>query len=245
MTPKISTDDVVNMALEDIFPGHIKPDENNHITKGQQYKAPDHSILNGGILIERKSRNAEDNSQFYYKLSKIAESQGMPFYGFGKLNLAHVIQNLPDPEDATKRMTDFMMRQIMKRLGDARKKFEAHAQHVPGDPLRVVIVSDNTNIKSSTAPETYYFARKMGAFDPDSDETGLIDAILLIKNPGCVLDEENSYWFKCIYKKRLSAEKRDLFSRLAGALHHRIAHYGPYFHTARSFKNCSMQMLVV
>ncbi len=88
-----TTDDVVRMAIEDLFPDQAIPDENNYLSKGKQHKAPDHSILDGRILIERKSRNTEDNSQFYYKLVEIAKAQGQPFYGVGRFNLGSGLIN--------------------------------------------------------------------------------------------------------------------------------------------------------
>ncbi|MBB6301675.1 hypothetical protein [Rhizobium leucaenae] len=65
------------------------------IGKGRQHKAPDHLILNGKIAIERKSRNAIDQSQFYKKLQEIATQQGAPFWGVGRLNFKVIINQLP------------------------------------------------------------------------------------------------------------------------------------------------------
>jgi hypothetical protein len=62
--PGISVDDVVRMAIDDVFPGQTIPDRDNRRADGSQFKAPDHAILDKRVLIERKSRNGEDNSRF-------------------------------------------------------------------------------------------------------------------------------------------------------------------------------------
>lgn len=246
MKDETTVDDVVRMSIEDLFPGHTIPDQNNHIRKGWQHKAPDHLILDGSVAIERKSRNAVDQSQFYEKLQEIAAEQGRPFWGVGKLDLKSIVRELPNPEDANKRMTDFMMNQTMKTVRTAQKKFAEYASFVPKQgQIRVLIISDNTTIREGTASVEYYLGRRMGALSALDDQATIIDSILYIKDPRFTRDEENGYWFKAIVRDRLDNDQRERASRLIAALHHRIMHYGPYFDTARSFRLSSLQQCLV
>jgi hypothetical protein len=144
--------------------------------------------------------------------------------------MARIIETLPDPDDASRRMADFMLNQIMKRIREANEKFEAYGRNA-GDAgeLRVVVVADNTSIRASTALDEHFIGRKMGAYDEREDQTGLVDSIILVKSPAFVIDEPNSYWFKCLRKRWVAGQNRDLAHQLAGALHHRISHYAEYF----------------
>ncbi len=143
------------------------------------------------------------------------------------------------------KMADFMMRQTMKSVANARKKFEDYSKHVPGEPVRIVMISDNTEIRSSTATEEHFLGRKMGALAASEDETGLIDAIFFIKNPKFVFDDDNSYWFKCLVKRRLNKDNRELVENVSRAFHFRISHYEPYFKAATAFKTGYMRTLIV
>jgi hypothetical protein len=233
------------MAIEDLFPDQTIPDENNYLPDGNQFKAPDHCILNGSVLIERKSGNAVDNSQFYQKLSDIAKEQGHAFYGFGKFNLGHLIKELPDPAAASRKMTDFMLSQTWKRVSDARRKFEEYAAHCQNEEQsRLLIFSDNSTIKSSTAMHEYFLARKMGGFE-NSDQTGIIDAIIFVKDPRLVLDEPNSYWFKFLVKGRVSKDAKDKLTQVVLNLHNRIAHYSDYLAAVRNARVGSFRVLLV
>ncbi|MGN7752328.1 hypothetical protein [Sinorhizobium sp. 22678] len=246
MTNLTSVDDVVRMSIEDLFPDQSIPDQHNHLGNGKQHKAPDHLILNGEIAIERKSRNVVDQSQFYEKLQEIAAQQGTPFWAAGRMNLKAVIRQLPDPEGATKMMTDFMMNQVMKSVRKAEKKFEEYEKFVPKDgQLRVLIISDNTEIKEGTASVEYFFGRKMGALSSTDDRAQILDAIFYIKDPRYTLDERDSYWFKALVRERLPADRVQKANGLAAALHHRIAHYEPYFQAASAFTHSSFRICLV
>lgn len=225
-----TVDDIIRMAIEDVFPDHVVPDADNFLPDGTQYKAPDHAILGGKVFIERKSRNAVDNSQYYYKLEEIAKAQGRPFFGFGLLNLGNIIKTLPDPDEANRQMVDFMLNQLMKSIRDARRKFEEHSRHIAeAGQLRILILADNSEISGANATEEHFLGRKMGGYDKAKDETGLIDAIIYLKHPKFVWDREDSYWFKCLIKGHLSPTDRDTISRIAAALHQRIAHHASFY----------------
>lgn len=225
-----TVDDIVRMSIEDVFPDQTIPDHENYLPNGNQFKAPDHAILDGKVLIERKSRNTVDQSQFYYKLTEIAQSQGKPFYGYGKLNLGKIIETLPDPDDATRKMVDFSMNQMMKAVREAMRKFEEYSKHVKDiGQLRILAISDNTQILGANDTEEYFFGRKMGGLDHCKDETGPIDSIIFVKHPRYVFDQPNSYWFKCLIKRRLSSEDSDIVNRVSAALHNRIARHASFF----------------
>ncbi|NTF87639.1 hypothetical protein G6L46_10935 [Agrobacterium rhizogenes] len=246
MIGMITVDDVVRMAIEDLFPDQSIPDQNNHVGKGRQHKAPDHLILNGKIAIERKSRNTIDQSQFYKKLQEIAAQQGAPFWGVGRLNFKAIIDQLPDPKDASQKMTDFMMNQVMKTMRKSQKKFEEYAQFVPQEgQARVLIISDNTEIRQGTAAVEYFIGRKMGALDAGDDQVKAIDATFYVKDPRCTIDEEDSYWFKAISRACLSQEKQQNVNGLASVLHHRISRYAPYASAANNFRNSSFRLCIV
>ena len=93
----------------------------------------------------------------------------------------------------------------------------------------MLIISDNSEIRLSTAFVEHFVARKMGGVEDNKDETGLIDAIILVKHPAYVIDEPNSYWFKCLIKKRLTPDDHEVAVGVASALHHRTAHYATFF----------------
>ncbi|RJG46643.1 hypothetical protein [Mesorhizobium sp. DCY119] len=218
------------MAIEDVFPEQTVPDQNNFLPGGRQFKAPDHAILDGKVFIERKSRNAADNSRVYYKLQEIAKNQGKPFYAVGQFNMGRIIETLPNPEDASRKLTDFILGQMMKSIRNAKHKFEEHAKYVDSDgQLRILIISDNTEMRSSTAADEYFVGRKMGGLELEQDETGMIDAVILVKNPEFVLDQPNSYWYKCLVKRRVASSDHKTIKSIASALHTRISCYGPYF----------------
>jgi hypothetical protein len=218
------------MAIEDVYPGQTIPDENNFFPDGTQYKAPDHSILNGKMLLERKSSNAVDNSRFYYKLQEISVSQGLPIFGVGQNNISNMISALPKPAEASQKITDFMLNQMKKTIKKAVKKFEVHSRHIENAmQLRTLIISDNSEIRLATAFVEYFVARMMGGVEGSNDETGLIDAIILVKHPAYVLDEPNSYWFNCLIKKRLTPADQEIVMDVASALLHRIADHPTFF----------------
>ncbi|MBB4236452.1 hypothetical protein [Rhizobium esperanzae] len=246
MENTISVDDVVRMSIEDLFRDQLIPDEMNRLGNGKQHKAPDHLILDGEIAIERKSRNAVDQSQFYEKLQKIADQQGAPFWAVGRMNFKAIIRQLPDPDSATKKMTDFMMNQVMKTVRKSEKKFEEYEKFVPKDgQLRVLIISDNTKIREGTASIEHFIGRKVGALSSTNDPAQILDAIFYIKDPRYTLDERDSYWFKVLIRERLSADRRQRANGLAAALHHRISHYGPYFQAAGAFTRSSFRTCFV
>lgn len=246
MKDAISVDDVVRMAIEDLFPDQTIPDENNHLPDGSQHKAPDHLILDGAIAIERKSRNSVDQSQFYEKLREIAFEQGAPFWGVGRINLKVVLRQLPDPESATRKLTDFVMNQVTKTVRKAEKKFSEYERFVPrAGQLRILVIADNTEIREGTAAAEYFLGRKMGAISSADDRAAILDAIFYIKDPRFTLDEKDSYWFKALVRKRLGPNQMEKLNVFISGLHHRVAHYEPYFTSATNFSNSSLQICLV
>lgn len=86
-----------------------------------------------------------------------------------------------------------------------------------------MVISDHSEIPGSTAAEEQYLGRKMGAYNQEEDVTGVIDAVMLIKDPRYVFDEPNSYWFKCLIKSRMNDVDNKNVRSLANTLHGMLA----------------------
>jgi hypothetical protein len=242
---KINTlDRLVEAAIGEWFPDGTVPDDNNFLPNGSQYKAPDHSILGGKILIERKSRTIIDNSQFFEKLLKISFNQGRSIVGFGKINVADAIRELPDPISGNRIFSEYCHSQMWKRLKESNKKFEQHKIVTGGTcQTRLVIYSDESEMEGTNSDLEHFLGRKMGAYG--NDETGLIDSIVYLKNPKYVLDDTNSYWFKFLTKRRIDPWHMALVAEMANKLHQRIA-FDPVFNEdAHRFRKGHFRMLWV
>jgi len=85
----------------------------------------------------------------------------------------------------------------------------------------------------------------MGAFSKETDATGKIDAIIFVKDPRCVLDEPESYWFKCLVKERTRAVHQRNILNVAFGLHYRIAHYSEYYAAVRAVEHGKYRPLLV
>jgi hypothetical protein len=216
-------DDCIRMAIEEIDPRQSAPDQENLLPNGKQHRAPDHSMLNGTVLIERKSLNATDDSRHAQKLMDIAHSQGKQGFALGKVHSERIINSLPDPKSANRKMVDFSLNQMKKSVCDARDQFSDHAQHVRAiGQLRMLTLADHSTSEGSVGHTVYFLGRMMGALDLKADRTGLIDAIVYVKHPKFVWDEDNSCWFNCLVKKRLTAVSTELTLRLAATFHDRL-----------------------
>lgn len=239
-----SIDDLVRASIGQLFPDQSIPDENNFRPDGTQYKAPDHAVLSERVLIERKSRNPTGGQSVYEKLRAIAASQGAPFHGFGKLNTASIISSLPDPDTANRQMVDFLLGQTLIAVRKAKKKFSEYdaVKGVPGQ-IRMLVISDNSDIHESTAAIEQFLGRKMGGYDRSHDVTGLIDAVLFVKDPRFTIDEENSYWFKVLAKGTLQPDDFRLVGNIAGALHDAVATAGDFKDLPLRFRHGRFRML--
>ena len=231
-----NVDDVVRMSIENLFPDQMVPDQENYRADGTQFKAPDHAVLNGKVLIERKSRNPRGGSNLYERLQAIAQEQGAPFRAYGKINIGNVISSLPDPTRANQQIVDFLLGQTMKIVRKAKLKFEEyHQERGEPDQIRILIIADHSDMMEATATTEQFLGRKMGGYDQTKDETGLIDAVFFVKHPALTIDEQNSYWFKAIIKRVLDGENRKLVEGIAATMHQRLSNYGPYNAAAGRF----------
>lgn len=196
-------DNAVNVSLTLLDPFHTKPDEENYLIDGHQYKAPDHLMFGDKFIIERKGLNAVDNSQLYEKLKNIAASQGYKFVGYGIGNARKIIDMLLDPEKAARELVDYSNRKLMKHIRASNQKFEQHLAHSQiKDSNRIIIISDNRNWSEKTASTLQYICRKMGAFNKVDDETGLSDCIIYIKRPSYTIKSSKGGWFNILTKKK-------------------------------------------
>lgn len=242
----ISVDDIVVMAIEDLFPDQTIPDEDNHLPGGQQHKAPDHAILGGRVLIERKSRNGSGNVKIKEWFDKESTKQNRKIHAYGMQNLSNLIAKLPDSRQANLAMIEFVLRQSLRSVKEARKKFEDHALYIDNSPrLRITILSDNTDTQSSNDFEERYFGGRMGGYSPDHDVTGIIDALILVRHPKFTIDGINSYWFKCLIKKRIVGADYEMIRKVADALYYRLASYAEYLPHLSSFQLGSYAPMIV
>lgn len=215
----VDLDKILELSLESIYPNHRRPDDQNYISGNRQYKAPDHEVAYGKILIERKSRNAKDDSQFYEKLKSIAKSQGRNIFSFGLFNLNDAFKRLPDPDSAQREMLNYTMNQMFKRLTEAQKKFSDYMKfNDDNDQLKLVIISDLSEICSSTAVFVHRFGERMGAKRQSDDAFPLIDGIIFIKDPRYVLEKENSFWFNFLIRERVYQNKKELIEKFCESI---------------------------
>lgn len=215
----IDLDDLVNRAIHSLFRNPVSPDESNYLPNGQQHKDPDHAVLDGKVLIERKSRTAIDDGAMYAKLSAIAAEQGRPFRAYGRISASRIIMGLPDPEKADREMADYVFGQFFKRVKDARRQFEEYRNFETFPPiLRILILTVESNYRYSSSLYERNLGRKMGGYG-DADETGLIDCIYVVLNPSQLMVEPRSYWFKCLMKSRLTEDQRVLANGIARRIH--------------------------
>ena len=243
-TEALSLDDIVRISIAEIFPGQTIPDDDNFLADGTQHKAPDHSVMAGKVLIERKSRNPSGDQSIYGKLQTIAAAQGAPFRAYGKINSGSIISSLPDPGAANRTMVDFLLGQTLIAVRKAKKKFAEYdaIKGVPGQ-IRLLVISDNSSIHESTAAVEQFLGRKMGGYDRSQDVTGIIDAIFFVKDPRLTIDEANSYWFKALAKATLHSDDFQLVSQIAGAIHGVVASNPRFSDAAQSFRLGSFRIL--
>jgi len=219
-------DAAVRAAITGLFPGGATPDKENFRLDGTQYKAPDHEVWNGRLLIERKSLNAVDNSQYYEKVADIARGQGKPMVGYGMFDVSKMITAMPDPAGANRKFVDYVTNQLKKSIREARKKFDEHGD-VTGRKFsaRVLIISDHAEMRSTTDAVEYVIGERFIRSRRGSGDTGLIDAIIYVKNPRYVFLRENSYWFKCVIRREAVASLRKDIEILSLGLHEWLAKY--------------------
>lgn len=216
----ISLNAQVMRSIELMFPEHRKPDEENFLPNGDQYKAPDYAVLGGKVAIELKSRKPNERNAIYGKAFDIAASQGKAFGAFGRLNLNRIISELPDPIGAERTLKDYIMSQTLKSIKSTREKFENYDScQGHGRATRILVYSDDSGFVGQNDWIEHFLGRKMGGYSSDADVMNHIDAVFHVQNPELIWDAVNSYWFKCLVKKRLEAADRDLTIKIAKQLH--------------------------
>ncbi|WP_160661780.1 hypothetical protein [Qipengyuania pelagi] len=211
-------------AIIETMPDHFAPDEHNLLPDGKRYKAPDHSVLGGSLLIERKSRSDDLSEKVVRRLTKLGLAQGWRGGAYGKHRLDRIMSDFPNLVAANREITDYIFRQMLKRLREANKKFIVFAKHNPAaHSTRVVIVSDHSTQPGGNAADEAFIGRKMGGYSPADDNIPYVDAVILLKHPSYVFDEENSYWLKCLIRGSLSEQNRDKVVHLASKIHNSFA----------------------
>ncbi|MFZ5747615.1 MAG: hypothetical protein ACOY45_08130 [Pseudomonadota bacterium] len=233
-------------AIIETMPGHFAPDEHNLLPDGSRYKAPDHSAFGGYLLIERKSRPDEVSDKVVRRLKAIGEAQGWRGGAYGMVRIDRIMADFPDPVTANREITDYILGQLLKQLREAKKKFIAFAPHNrAAHSVRIVIVSDHSTQPGGNAADEAFIGRKMGGYDARDDQLPHIDAVILLKHPRYVFDEENSYWLKCLIRGSLSEQDRDNVVQLASVLHDSFAALPEFTHALTRLKRGHFRPLIV
>lgn len=216
----IDLDEIVRNVIERCFPNGPVPDLNNYLSNGNQFKAPDHSLFDGKVLVERKSRRNTSSNNVYLKIQSIAGAQGKPVFAVGKVSLGRILENLPDQQQASRQIVDYLYGQMLKSLKDARDKFAQYEANSPsGERLRVVIFSDMSDSVHSTDTIEYFIGRKMGAVSPVDDVLQEIDVVIYLMCPQNLIDGPNSYWLKCLYREKLGPDANRFISQFLYVFH--------------------------
>lgn len=205
----MSLDQLISEAIATLFPDHAIPDQNNKLPSGDQHKAPDFSLFEGKLLIEQKSRTHVDDGGLLKKIYAVAEEQGRPIRALGHVGLNQLVEMLPDPNSANRKISDYLLNKVMTRLSDARKQFEDYEKYQKVEPhVRIVVMTVETNYKHSNSIYEYRIARAMGGLDRE-DQISIIDAVLLFFEPSQLHQNDGSYWCNCLLKNRLTDDTKD------------------------------------
>ena len=245
MTHHTSLDAMIRAIIE-TMPDHYAPDEHNRREDGKRYKAPDHSAFGGYLLIERKSRPDGVNSKLFKRLEAIGRGQGWRGGAYGMQRIDRLIADFPHPVAANRKVTDYALGQMLKQLKEAKRKFVDFAKHNDTSrSVRIVVVSDHSTDPGGNAADEAFIGRKMGGYDPSSDELSPIDAIILARHPRYVFDEENSYWLKCLMRGRLSERDRGNVVQLASVIHDTLASLPDFMNALERVRRGRFRPLIV
>lgn len=244
--PATSLNDVVKMAIEDLFPDQIEPDKLNYLPDGNQHMAPDHEFMDGTIAVERKSILPNSTQKMYLKLQEISRRQGDPMIGVGQFNASSFTNRLPDPEAAVREFNDYLYSQTLKRLRDAAKKFVGYVNATnTSAQTRVVVLSDETPLLGSNASTEAYLVRKFRTVESLRHKSTPIHCIIYIKNPRYVMDIEHSYWFKSLIRSDIECSHIEAANFFSDHLHAKILAYVPYAAVFNKIQNGRYQPVLI
>lgn len=243
---KNNLDFAVESAIHDLYPGHYVPDENNYLPDGSNYPAPDHLVCDDQVLIERKSLNSKDDGQLWRKVRSIASEQGKQFMGVGKVNVASIINQLPDPESANRKLADYCMNKVLTNIKLSLPKFKSYEEITKSfDKLAVLIISDQSEITSSTIAVEHYIGRKMGGYSRKEDKAGRLDCIMFIKDPRYTIKGERNHWFKVLIRDELSDARKRTLQDLSLKLHMQLFFHKDYNRAAEQFSGGKFRFVYV
>ncbi len=182
-------------SVEKLFPDFDRPDTENVLHGGVQYRAPDYSLMGGRLLIELKSINP--TKKVHERLEAISERQGKKAMIYGTANAESVFRNLPNPDAARTKLTDEIRNKVHKCLNAAKDQFSRFVPHQPyASPVRLVGITDNSSdALVNTEIYEYEIGRLLGGDSKARTKLGLIDAVVFIRNPKFVLPNQASGWF--------------------------------------------------
>lgn len=215
----MTLDELFASAIQKLDPNGTIPDEDNYLNKSKQFKAPDHAIFGGQVLIERKTRVSIDDGQFATKLNKIAQKQGTGLHILGQTSSKLAINQLPDAQIAMREFGDYFMNQTRKTIGKTRKKFDDYKRHVSCEnATKLLVISDHSFLEGETCGIEHALGILMGAYNESQDVAGCLDAIIYAQNPQYVWDRENGYWFISLVRE-YPPQKAEIAAKVSEALH--------------------------
>ncbi len=203
MSSNLDIDAFVALAIESLFPNHEKPDENNFNVDGSNYKAPDHALYGGAVLVERKTRNADIQKIIAKSIENISRQQNFTVNFMGQVPLAKIIKQYPNPDQANRQISDAIYDGILQSLRDANDKFRKYTSIIQkNDQLKIAIVSDNSAEMTSILSTSFFIWRKMGAEGNERDKLPFLDCVIIIRNPLYTVDCSDGYWFEVLLRDR-------------------------------------------
>lgn len=203
---KLDLSNIADEVLENLFPGHPRPDETEWRTS-ENYKAPDHYIWQIDSYIERKSINSR--LDLFKEISEIGIKQGSGgINAVGRVGIRSLINLMPDPQEAEKRIYG----QIVKRIegiirATCDKVSETNKAH--GFNRDIVLIICNNEIKDDYSCEPYIFEIGKRILDEKFPKEGKenISMIIFISNPLFTIMTEKSSWFNVLMNVNASESK--------------------------------------
>lgn len=109
-------DELLLLAIREIFPDHTVPDEENIRPDGSKYPAPDHYINEFNLFIERKSLNPEKKNTLG-KVNSIRQQAGISGVRvYGRVSSRQLFQDAPEQTALIKKLNDYKTNQLRKVL---------------------------------------------------------------------------------------------------------------------------------
>ncbi len=104
-------------------------------------RTPDLFFPRQNVLMELKSIQESYTHHIYNKIFDEAARQGQPMRAYGQISTRNIIDELPNPEDADRRLATHLFRRVEAHLSNADKQLGGYARRQGAiDALRVALV---------------------------------------------------------------------------------------------------------